>query len=363
MLAEETRRCRSGERHIVGGLVALCAVLASVFSVHRIASGQPSSRISVLIRQSVDLTGALPQVLQASVLPNGTFVVFSEPPNGDSESFGIFDSIGRLVKNLAGRGVPTGLTYLSSIRAGRGDIFWATALAPPELAQLNQNGVISATNLPQMRLAYDVALDEAHGYVYVSGCAPEHPERDFQCLLVHQFTIEGLKFQRSFLETDPAVLRNSQFGIQWVPVDVDIKGIVWAVDSPAFTLYSIDPTSGRSSSVLIASRMVRPAGKLDLSGGDSYTKKYVESLFSPDSVVTVSNAVVVAVRRPGELVAARYILEIFNFSGVQIGMDIPAPGRLVGKYGTSGLLFACKGKNGPTLIEGMLSGLRRTSGD
>lgn len=340
----------------------LCVVLACCVPALCTARWHAQPRISVLARRAVHLPGALPQLLRVSLLPDGSFVVFSDRITEDFVSLRVFNSSGALVKDLAGTNVPTGLTRLTSLQVSRDGILWATTFIPAEVARFNQNGLISVSDLPKLKMAYALVLDEVHGYVYVSGCAPEHPGVNLHCLLVSQFAIDGLKFRKSFLQTDPSVLRNTQFGIQWVPLDVDARGIIWAVDSPAFTLYSIDPASGRVTSSPIRSLMAKSAGKLNPIGGGSYTKKYIEASFSPDSVIAVRDRVVVAVRRPGEISVAGYILEIFDSSGVQIGVDVPAPGKLVGKYGTDGLLFGRSGKNGPILIEGVLSDSRHTHG-
>jgi hypothetical protein len=360
-VASATGRNAEGQfvRH---GCVMLLIVLACSLPALCATLWRTEPEMSVELRRTVRLSGALPQLARASLLPGGSFAVFSERFTENFVSVGIFSTSGELVKNLAGTDVPTGLASLSSLQIDSGGILWATTFIPGEVARLNQNGLISVSDLAKLKIAYDLALDEPHGYVYVSGCASENSRADSPLLLVHQFAIDGLKYRKSFLQTDPSVVGNTQLGIQSVPLDVDAKGTVWAVDSPAFTLYSIDPTSGRSTSIPIRSRVAKPSGKLDPFGDNSYTRKYIYASFTPDSVVVAGDRVIVAIRQPGDISAAAYLLEIFDSAGVQIGVDIPAPGRLVGKFGNGGLLFGSPGKNGPTLIEGALSDSRHTHG-
>jgi hypothetical protein len=345
----------SGGPRSVGGFSILCFAFVCSLRAVVASGGQVRPRISVTVRRSISLSAALPQLLRVSVLPNGFFAVFSERADEDVVLAEVFSPSGEPVKRIAGTNVATGLARLSSLEVGSDGIIWATGLIPPELGRLNQNGLVSVNDLPKLEMAYGLTLDESHGYVYVSGCVPEHPGMDFRCLLVHQFSINGLKFRKSFLETDPSVIANSQFGIQWVPLDVDTRGVVWAADAPAFTLYSIDPAADRPVSFPIHSRAARPPGKLDPLGGRSYTMKYIESSWMLDSIMTIGTRIVVSIRQPGELSAARYLLEVFDSAGVQIGMDIPAPGNLVGKSGTEGLLFGRWSQSGPVLVDAVLS--------
>jgi hypothetical protein len=335
-------------------LVIIFVAVASALALVAAPCGNAQPQISVQVLRAVHLAGSQPLIVQASLLPGGSFAVFSERITEDFTSLGIFSAAGELVKNLAGTNVPTGLSRLSSLHVDRGGILWASTLDPGGVARLNQNGLISAGKLSKLKVAYGLALDEAHGYVYVSGAPVDNPGADSSLLLIHQFAIDDLKFRKSFLQMDPSVLDNGQIGIQSVPLDVDKRGIVWAVDSPAFRLYSIDPVSGRRTSIPIRSRVATPAGKLDPLGGGSYTREYIESAFIPESVIADGNRIIVAIRRPGEITAAHYLLEIFDSTGVQIGVDIPAPGRLVGKY-VGGLLFGGVEKAGATIIEGVLS--------
>jgi hypothetical protein len=337
------------------GFATICVLIACGLSALGVARDRTQPQISVLVRRAVHLRGGQPQLVRASILPDGSLAVFSERVAGDFLSFGIFSASGDLVKNLAGTDVPTGLARLTSLQSDRSGALWTTTFIPSEVARFNQNGLISVSDLPRLKMAYALALDEPHGYVYVSGCVPEHPGADASFLLVHQFAIDGLKFRKSFLQTDPTVLGNRQLGIQWVPLDVDANGIVWAVDSPALTLYSIDPASGRYASIPIRSRVAKSSGRLDPFGGDSYVKKYIKSSFVPESVIANGDRVVVAIRQPAETNADRYLLEIFDTAGVQIVVDVPAPGSLVGKFGIKGFLFGRMEKDGPVLIEGVLS--------
>ena len=350
---------RNAEGQFARRFAILSVVLACCLPVVCASLGPEQPQMSVLVRRTIRLPDALPHLTRASLLPDGSFAVLSERLTEDFVSVGIFSTSGELVKNLAGTSVPTGLARLSSLQVDSGGKLWATTFIPGEVARLNQNGLISVSELPKLKMAYALALDEPHGYVYVSGCVPESSSSNSPLLLVHQFAIDGLKFCKSFLHSDPSVVGNTQLGIQWVPLDVDTKGTVWAVDSPAFTLYSIDPVSGRSTAIPIRSQLARPSGKLDPVGGNSYTRKYIYASFTPESVIADGDRIIVAIRQPGEMGAAGYLLEIFDSAGVQIGTDVPAPGSLVGKYGTGGLLFGSMAKSGSTLIEGALSNSHR----
>ncbi|HEX5483683.1 MAG TPA: hypothetical protein VFZ08_13755 [Terriglobia bacterium] len=336
-------------------MAALCVVVVCSFLFLCARRVSARSRITVIERRVIHLRGALPHVLQVVLLPGGQLAVFSRRADQDYVSLGIFSGGGVLVKNLAGTSVATGLGRLTCLQVDSHGTLWVTALIPAEIVRFNQDHLLSVNILPTPMLAYALALDETRGYAYITGCARERRGSRVECLLVHQFTINGMKFRRSFLDSDPGVLRNEQFGIQWVPIDVDSAGTVWAVDSPAFNLYSIEPASGRITSYPIRSRIAKPAGKLNPLEGPVYTHAYYEASFIPNSLIAVGHVVIVGIRCPDE---AGNLLEIFSSNGRQIDMDIPAPGRLVGKYGKAGLLFGRSGKKGPVLIEGALSSLR-----
>jgi hypothetical protein len=355
----EAAKVGSGKGRLVPLLSLLGLALATGPSAAYVAGGQPPPQLTVVVRRAVPLLDALPQILRASLLAVDSFAVFSDRTDEDFVSLGIFTRSGALVKSLAGNGVSTGLAHLTSLQVSQAGTLWATTLIPAEVAQLNENGLLSVRDLQRLKLAYSLALDEAHGYLYVGGCAPpEHTDVDSPCLLVHQFELNGMKFRRSFLQMDPQVLRNAQVGIQWVHLDVDARGIVWVIDSPAFTLYSIDASSGSITPHPIRSRLAKPAGKLDILAGDSYVRSYIENSSSPDSVFAVQDLVVVAIRRPGDIGTAGYLLEIFDHAGAQIGMDVPAPGKLVGKYGARGMFFGRSAQKGATLIQGVLTNSR-----
>lgn len=340
---------------VLCGLAMLGVVLAWALPLLHAARAQARRRIIVLTRRTVHLRGALPHLTQAALMPGGSYGVLSDRNSGDFVSLGIFNSDGALEKNLAGTSVHTGLATLTSLQADSRGILWVTTLMPARVARFSQNGLLSTSALPEPEFAYALALDEARGYVYVTGCAPQHPGVSSDCLLVHQFAVDGMKFRRSFLHTDPGILRNTQFSIQWVPADVDARGIVWAVDSPSFTLYSINPVSGNITSYLIRSLKARDPGALDVRRGGAYIQDFIRRLSRPSYVVATRHRVVVCIQRPS---GEGHLLEVFNPKGAQIGEDVAAPGSLVGKGGNGGLLFGRSGKTGPVLIEGVLSDSR-----
>jgi hypothetical protein len=286
---------------------------------------------------------------QVAALPGGGFAVFSELATENFVSLGIFGSSGGLVKNVAGTSVPTGLPRLSSLQVDSSGLLWVTTLNPAEVARFNQNGLLSVDTLAKPVVGYALALDQARGYVYVGGCAPLPGA---VCLLVHQYAIDGMKYRKSFVETNPDVLRKAQFPIQWVPLDVDPRGIVWALDSPAFTLYSINPVSGHVASYPIRSRVAVPPGPVPPKGGFAEMAGYFRRSFLPGLVLVTRGRVVISIRRPA---GAGDLLEVFNSAGAQVGVDVAAPGRLVGKDSNGGLFFGRSGENGPVLIEGVLS--------
>jgi hypothetical protein len=80
--------------------------------------------------------------------------------------------------------------------------------------------------------------------------------------------------------------------------------------------------------------------------------EYFRRSFFPGLVLVTGTRVIISIQRPA---GAGYLLEVFDLAGAQIGVDVPAPGRLVGKYGKGGLFFGRAGQNGPVLVEGVLS--------
>jgi hypothetical protein len=343
------RRCRwIGGRALVGA-VLLCA---------RPSIAASRARLRISTRRFITLRGALPRAWQVALLPGGGFAVLSGTFTGNDSLLGIFTRSGVLVKNLAGTSVPAGLGSLTSVYVdGRGDL-WVGALMPPEVAQFTRNGLVSVRLVPKLKIEYSLALDEARRYLYVAGCDPEGPGGNVSCLLVHQFTADGLKLRKSFLQMDPSIVRNMQVTMQSVDIDVDGVGTVWAVDSPALVLYKINPASGHVSRYAIRSQIARPPGKLIQSGDPRYFGSYIRSLFLPTAVIACGDWVAVCVRRAGDSATAGYFLEIFKSSSEQVGEDVAAPGELVGKGSGDTLLFSKPGKHGPILIEAVIPGSR-----
>src|SRR5579875_3552232 len=305
------------------------------------------------IARKTMLIGALPRVIFATERPEGRLTVLSGTFSGpDTVSLAQFDLSGRLIGKLAGTDIPTGLSRVEGFRVDHLGDTWVSTLYPPELARFSQGSLISAVLLKAIRITYGLALDETRGRVFVAGCSPRSKPPG-GCLLIHQFTFPGLQYVRSFLPTAPEVLQKRQFSVQTVPIEVGPRGNVWAIDSPAWTLYSIDPSSGRVSSHPIQSRVMPRAGAFDAMGGAEYVRTYMQNAAVPVSIVISGRTVIVCVRRSGH-----FWLELFNLSGAQIGTDVPAPGRLVGTGRGDALLFGASSKGGAQLIRAELRDLR-----
>jgi hypothetical protein len=342
------RRCLS-----IGG----CALVGAALLCARPSIAASRSRLRVTTQHVTALRGALPRVWQVALLPGGGFAVLSGTFTNNDSLLGIFTESGVLVKNLAGTSVPTGLGNLTSVNAdSRGDL-WVGAFLPPEVAQFTRSGLVSVRSVPKLKIEYSLALDEARRCLYVAGCDPEGSGGSVSCLLVHQFTIDGLKLRGSFLQMDPSVVRNMQVTMQSVDIGIDSGGTVWAVDSPALALYKINPASGHVSRYAIRSQIARPPGKLVQRPDPAYFGSYVRSVFLPTAVIASSDWVAVCVRRSGDLATAGYFLEIFKSSGEQVGEDVTAPGGLVGRGSGDTLLFSKPGEHGPVLMEAVISGL------
>ena len=297
------------------------------------------------------LRGALAVIDRAAQLPGGEFAVLSESSGGDDrDALDAFSASGVLVKAMGGTAVPLGLSRLTSLEATRGGNLLVTTFYPPEVGRFDQTGLVSARKLAPLKNTYGIALDEARGYAYIAGCRVV-TDAAGPCLLVHQFSLRDWRLRRSFLPMAPSVRLGQQFSVQSVPLDVDSEGTVWAVDSPALVLYSINPATGLAVPHPIREIGARPAGRFNPLGSGDYVRNYLGRYTFPLGVAAAGGWVVVSLRRPG---GRGYALAVFDRAGAEVAGDLRSPGPLVGRGPGGRLLFARSGRGGPGLVVGRL---------
>lgn len=184
-----------------------------------------------------------------------------------------------------------------------------------------------------------LALDEPHGFFFLSGCLPMHTYLDRGCKVVHQYRLKDRKYVGSYVDNDPQIGEKNLLSFSDNALDVDAQGMVWVVDAPLMKLLRLDPGTGKTEGFTVRSALAKPLSKVE-PGAD------IEALYGNayllERVIAVPGAVVVSIRGP----QSSSLLEVFNPQGRQISVDLKPPGKLVGKTRNGHLLFAAPVKGG-----------------
>lgn len=311
-------------------LVLGCILLAprqSRAAVQLIPAGTP-----------ITLAKAKGRVDEVILLRDGTYLVRdSDYENAEAQGLELYDRSGRLVRRLAGYGRSPGSFYrLKDVAVTAGMTIWAADVIG-RISLFDLRGKLLGTKLIQ-NPGYQIdglAIDERRGLFFLSGCLPTAEFLDRGCALVHQYRIRGKAYMRSFLATDPDVLRKNHVALQDVAIALDGRGRVFAADAPVLKLNRVDPRSGATRTFPIRSRTLRPPPTLDKTSEAAF--KAFESSDLIERIVVADGHAVVSVRRPAK---QGFLLAAFTLDGVQAAVDLPSPGELVGRTAEGNLLFA-----------------------
>lgn len=280
---------------------------------------------------------------QATVLPDrGVLVRDSDFGHPETQALELYDPTGRRTRRIGGFGRSPGQFYrLKDVALTRKGEVWVADIVG-RLSFFDLQGKILGTRLIQ-NPGFQVdglALDEARGYFYLSGCLPKAVYLDGGCRLVHQFRLADKTYIRSFLETDPEVLEKGLFGLQDSLLSLDDQGRIYAADKPVFKLSRVDPSTGEVRVFPIRSRQVKP---VPVVRDPAAARSVYRSSFLVHRVLASGPYVVVSIRRPAQ---KGFLLEVFTQAGEQVGTDLEVPGTLVGKTRQGDLLFAGRTQRG-----------------
>jgi hypothetical protein len=350
--------CRNGNMLVVAAIIG-----ASVVGGETIRTGvaqtlpeKASPQLTTI--RVLDLRGEVPQIDQVVPLPEGGFVARdSDFESQERQGVFLYDSRGAFLKRIAGYGLQPGqFNRLMSVAVDNKGNIWAANAMPARVARFSSAGKLLGSNLvPNLAMIFSLGLDPPRNALYVGGFLPLHIRLDKTCLLVHQYAMSGVKYRESFVRTDPDVLSKHQTSLEYETLDVDKYGRVWAADAPVMKLWCVDPKTKRQEFYKIISHVAAPPGLTDPFAGTEYLRALARNASLIRCVLALNPFVVVALNRPN---TKRQVLEIFDMSGGQVGVDIEPPGRLVGKTGNGHALFLRKNGKAAELVESVLTAVR-----
>lgn len=294
-----------------------------------------------LVRRTA-LKKASGRIDQVVPLPSGGFLVRdADLLNEHTQALEVYDASGRFVRKIGGFGPrPGSYQALKSIAVSGGTIWVADLIG--RLSFFDLQGKLLGTKLIQQP-GYQVegiALDEARGRAYLSGCLPTHVYLDRGCKVVHQYDLKNTKYLRSFLDNDPQIQERNTLAFSDNSLDVDPQGIVWTVDAPVLKLVRVDPRSAKTQAFPIRSNTAKPIAKVE--AGSDINGIYDNS-YLVERVLVAGGHAVVSIRGPK---GSSGLLAVFDAHGRQVATDIKPPGKLVGKTREGRLLFATGLKGG-----------------
>lgn len=324
---------------------ALTIILMSV------APAVAQSRVRLEQMATMRLNKPVERIDQVVALPGGGVVIRSSNfRNEATQAIEVFDGQGHYRAKVGTFGKSPGQYYrLKSIAVAANGQIWAADVIG-RVTQFSQDGQVLNTKLiqkPKYHI-YGLVLDETRGSIYLSGCLPKQTYLDLGCRLVHQYSLSGMAYQRSFLDTDTEAVEKHLLSLEDYHIDTDAAGHIWAVDAPVLKLFRIDPATSRTQSFALKSGAATPVAAIAPNERTEVHESIADASFLVDRVLTTGPYIVVSIRRPR---TSGYLLQVFNASGQQIATDINSPGRLVGKTKTGRLYFAATGSQGTEITE------------
>jgi hypothetical protein len=323
--------------------------LVLVVVVSSLAYGQAPSRVALnrVVTKSINKpSGRIDQVV---ALPDGGFVIRDFGYSNESaQAIEIYDREGRFRKKIGTFGKLSGQYYrLKAIAVATDGTIWAADIMG-RVTRFGQDGRVISTKLIQTPgyQIFGLALDEARGIFYLSGCLPKKTYLDLGCHLIHKYSLKNGEYQRSFLDTDPEALEKHLLALEDYHLDIDGRGEVWAADGPIRKVFHVDPANGQTQSFSLTSRIMTPFAAINPKQG--LDPGVYENAFLIDRVLVVGDFIVVSI---GQLKTAKYVLQVFDASGRQIAVDLNSPGRLVGKTQNNRLYFAASAPQGLQITE------------
>lgn len=313
------------------------------------AYGQTPSRVTlnrVATRPINKPSGRIDQVV---ALPDGGFVIRdSGYSNESTQAIEVYDREGRFRKKIGTFGRLPGQYYrLKAIALAADATIWAADVAG-RVTRFDQDGQVVSTKLiqnPGYQL-FGLALDEARGVFYLSGCLPKRIYLDLGCHLIHKYSLNNGDYQRSFLDTDPEALEKHLLSLEDYHLDIDGRSQIWAADGPIRKVFRVDPATGQTQSFSLTSRVATPI--VAINPTQRLGPAVYENSILIDRVLVIGGFVVVSI---GQLKTAKYFLQVFSADGQQIAMDLNSPGRLVGKTQNNRLFFATSTPRGFEIAE------------
>lgn len=309
---------------------------------------------STAILRRVHLSKSTGDIDQVVPLPSGGLLVRdTDLLVQQRQTLEVYDGSGRFARKIGKFGpAPGSYQALKSIAVARDGTIWVADLLG-RISFFEPQGRLLGTKLiqePGLQVE-GIALDEARGFFYLSGCLPTRTYVELGCRTIHQYRMKDKKYLRSFHENDPDIQQKNLLSFSDNQLDVDSQGIVWAVDAPVMKLSRIDPRTGQVQRFPVRSAVAKAVQKLNLDAGAEALNTLHDKSYLLDRVLVAGGQVVVSIRNPKGI---GWLLATFDPQGRQLTMDLKAPGMPVGKTKDGHLLFASPAKGGFELAESAL---------
>lgn len=327
------------------------AILAAFVAVTSAAAvGPAAGRLRKV--DSVLLKGA-PRADQVVAFSGGFVVREADFRRPGTQEIAVYDTNGNLESRVGRYGPgPFEFDRLVGIALGPDRAIWAVDLYSKVIRYSLQGRPLSTTLIQNPGFEPQaIAFVPRRKAFYLAGCQPLHYYLDLGCSLLHEYSVAGRAFQRSFLPTAPVAVRDHLFPLENYFLAAGQNGDLFFADGPVFELDRLNPRTGSIKRFPIRSNRARPPESL-LTGQQAayYERKYSDSCLI-QALFAAGRVVLVQLRVPA---AHEDLLEAFLESGRQIATDLLSPGRLVGTD-EENFLFARKVSQGVRLTEWRLA--------
>ncbi len=328
------------------------ALLTAAVAVSTVAAaGLSAGRLRKV--DSVVLKGA-PRADQVVAFSGGFVVREADFRRPGTQQIAVYDANGNLESRVGRYGPgPFEFDRLVGIALGPDRAIWAVDLYSKVIRYSLQGRPLSTTLIQNPGFEPQaIALVPRRRVFYLAGCQPLHYYLDLGCSLLHEYSIAGRAFQRSFLPTAPVAVRDHLFPLENYFLAAGQNGDLFFADGPVFELDRLNPRTGSIRRFPIRSSRAQPPGPL-LTGQQAayYERRYREACLI-QALFAAGRVVLVQLRVPAEHEGC---LEAFLGSGRQIATDLLSPGRLVGTD-EENFLFAQQGPQGVRLTEWRFTG-------